>query len=314
MSSYKVENIVKGCLLGEGPFWDHHSQCLYFPDVPGKVLHRYEPSSGTHHSAGTDTWISIIIPLENDREKFLVSNGRSLSMMEWDPVADVKPKILNTLATVEDDKPDNNFNDGKVDDYGRIWAGTMGPILSDGIPPGRASVYSFGGKYEQSLRCHVSGVSVSNGIAWSSDNKLMYYIDSPTRSVDVFDFDIEKGEISNRRSIYSLNKDNLKGVPDGMTIDTSGNLWVATYGGGKVLRIDPSSPGGGTLLSTVDIPSSQVTSVAFGGPEFTDLYVTSSSKDLSPVEMTALPESGSAFCVKGLGVKGFAGNMFDWSS
>ncbi|XP_071444120.1 regucalcin-like, partial [Hetaerina americana] len=295
--------------------WSDKCRSCLSIDVPGKVLHRFEPLTGTHHSVGTDYWISIIIPLKDDRKKFLISSGRNLSIMEWDSNANLKPEILNTLATVEEEKPDNNFNDGKVDDYGRIWIGTMGPILNEGvIPPGRASLYSFGGKHKQDLRRHISGVSVSNGIAWSSNNRSMYYIDSPTCTIEVFDFDLENGNISNRRDLYNLNKDNLKGVPDGMTIDTNGNLWVATYGGGKVLHIDPNAPGGGSLLSTVTIPSSQVTSVAFGGPDFTDLYVTSSSKNLSSEEMKALPESGSTFCIKGLGVKGLPGNAYEWSS
>ncbi|XP_018335136.1 regucalcin-like, partial [Agrilus planipennis] len=123
------------------------------------------------------------------------------------------------------------------------------------------------------LKQHIDGVHISNGLTWNPSLKKMYYIDSGTRTVDEFDYDQTNGTISNRKPIFTLEKHNIPGIPDGMTIDSDGNLWVAVFLGSRVIKIDPRKPE--TLLETIKIPALLTTSVEFGGPNLDELYVTS---------------------------------------
>ena len=135
-------------------------------------------------------------------------------------------------------------------------------------------------------------VSISNGIAWDTKRSIMYYIDTPTRAVDAFDFDITKGELYNRRRILHFDDDH--GLPDGMTIDNEGMLWIAEWGGGRVCRWRPNS---NQPVETVKLPTSLVTSCSFGGPNLSRLYITTAREDLTPQEHHAQPLAGSLFYV-----------------
>ncbi|KAG8224918.1 hypothetical protein J437_LFUL006277 [Ladona fulva] len=141
-----------------------------------------------------------------------------------------------TLVTVDSDKPDNRFNDGKADPKGRLWAGTMGPEPEVGVvTPKQGSLFTFKTSVNGivSAVTHLREIDISNGLAWSSDNSTMYYIDTGKRAVFGFNFNIEEGEISRRRVILDFESNNITGSPDGMTIDRDGNLWVACFGGSQ---------------------------------------------------------------------------------
>ncbi|XP_011499386.1 PREDICTED: regucalcin-like isoform X3 [Ceratosolen solmsi marchali] len=183
--------------------------------------------------------------------------------------------------------------------------GTMGKEINSQVTPNRGSLYSI----DQHLvpKKHLSPVSISNGIAWNIEYNIMYYIDSPTRKITAFEYDIYNGTISNPRIVFDFDAYNLTGVPDGMTIDKDNNLWVANYGAGRVLNIDPRH---GKLLRTIEIPSQRVTSVAFGGLFLDILYITTASADISLEEKKSKPFSGCVFAVRGLGVCGFTPNKF----
>ena len=146
-------------------------------------------------------------------------------------------------------------------------------------------------------------VSVSNGMVWTSDQKLFYYIDSPTRRVDVFDCDMAGGTLSNRRTAFELPEG--MGYPDGMCIDDEGMLWVALWQGWGVGRFAPD----GTLLAKVDVPVECVTSCCFGGENWDELYITSSSRDLDEVGRAKQPLAGGVFLCKP-GMSGPATNLF----
>jgi sugar lactone lactonase YvrE len=192
---------------------------------------------------------------------------------------------MEGVADLEANLPRNRFNDGKCDPAGRFWAGSMN--MDENAPS--ASLYA--------LDCHLacrrmlSGVTVSNGLAWSADGKTMFYADSPTRCVRRFDFDMECGEIRNGRTLIHVSS----GFPDGMTIDVEDNLWLAQWGAGRVVRYDSRT---GREIAHCEFPVSQTSSCCFGGNNLDVLYVTSARQGFSDAKRMAEPLAGGIFSVK----------------
>ncbi|RXG69935.1 Regucalcin [Armadillidium vulgare] len=153
----------------------------------------------------------------------------------------------------------------------------------------------------------VTNVGISNGLAWSRDNKTFYYIDTMEYRVDAFDYSLETGDISNRRPVFEFKSHpEVKGKPDGMSIDENDNLWVACFDGFQILNIDPRK---GKLLRIVDMPSRNITSTCWGGPDYSTLFVTSAGKGCE-IEIADYPDTGKTFAVIGLGVKGLPPKKF----
>ncbi|XP_069695228.1 regucalcin-like [Periplaneta americana] len=306
MSAPKVTQIGGPVTVGEGPHWDHESQALYYVDIPGSTVNKYVPATNKHTTVKIEGGpVSFVIPLEGAKDKFVISVGRNVSIMTWDGESDT-PADVKHVCTIDTDKEslNNRLNDGKADPTGRLWAGTMGPDIGSAseFPPEVGSLYSFSKDWNATK--HLTKITISNGLAWTEDQKLMYYIDSPTRKIYVFDFDAKNGKISNKRTAFDYEVNGVEGLPDGMTIDTEGKLWVACFNGSKVIRVDPLT---GKLLSEVEIPSTQVTSVTIGGPQLDELYVTSANVLLSEEHLKKYPLSGATFRVTGVGVKGYPG-------
>ena len=149
----------------------------------------------------------------------------------------------------------------------------------------------------------LTGLTVSNGLGWSPDGATMYFIDSPTQRVDVFEFDVETGDVANRRPMLDFPKG--FGLPDGMTVDEEGFLWVAFWSGSAVRRIHPD----GRVVAVVELPVSQVTSCAFGGDDLSDLYVTSARDSLSDAQLREQPQAGGVFRLRP-GVRGLPQHPF----
>jgi len=299
-----VERIADSVELGEGPHWDVETQSLYYVDIFGKHIYKYTPSTKKLTKANIGKHVSFIIPVEGSKDRFLISMDRELVVITWDGVSPQVSK-LEKIAEVEN-RPGvdgNRFNDGKADPTGRLWTGTMGhePVVGN-VDPKKGSLYSLGSNGQ--VKHHVSDVHISNGLAWSADLKKFYYIDSGERRVDQFDFDAKNQTISNRQPLFTLEKNNVDGFPDGQAIDADGNLWVAVFNGSRVIKIDPRKPE--TLLGSIEIPAKQVTSVAFGGPNLDELYVTSARMTINGVVL-AQPDHGAVYRVTGLGVKGLPG-------
>ncbi|XP_066157883.1 regucalcin-like [Euwallacea fornicatus] len=289
--------------LGEGPHWDVRSQCLYFVDIFGKSIHKYVPLTRQHTKAVFDKPVSIIIPLKEQTDQFVVTLEREISIVTWDGVS-VKTATVQKIAEV-DPGTKNRINDGKCDPRGRLFAGTMGPEHEIGhYSPQAGTLYSLSNGV---MKSHASKIGISNGLAWNLLLGKFYYIDSLAYSVDEFNYDVITGNVSNRRSIFSFKRLGMDGFPDGMTIDEDGNLWLAVFNGYKVIQIDPRKTD--TLLQSVEIPAKQVTSVAWGGPNLDILYVTSASFTVDG-EALLPPNHGAIFEVIGLGTKGLPANDF----
>lgn len=282
----KVEQIPNtAAILGEGAIWNGKEGLLYWIDILGHKVHTYNPATNTNKEFQLDQMVGTIVPKK--------SGGAMLALHEGFASFDFTSGKYALIHNPEPD-PATRFNDGKCDPQGRFWAGTMEHAQS-GPPMG--SLYCL----DSSLNVHkkLGDVAISNGICWSHDHKKMYYIDTPLKTVDSFDFDAATGHISNRKTLVTFSESD--GSPDGMTIDSDGNLWVAHWGASKVTQWNPNT---GKLLRTIPIPAAKVSSVAFGGPDLTDLYVTTASKgDPAP--------AGALFRVTGLGVKGVPAYEFD---
>jgi sugar lactone lactonase YvrE len=191
-----------------------------------------------------------------------------------------------TLIVDPEKRPENRFNDGKCDPMGRFWAGSL--EYKELSPAGCLW------RLDANLTVHrmLDGIFASNGIVWTSDKETMYYTDSHTLRIDAFDYDNESGNISNRRAAVTCTK--ADGYPDGMAIDAEDKLWVAHWDGNSVKRWDPKT---GKLLRKIEFPATRVTSCAFGGPNFDQLYVTTATTGVDPAVLAKYPNAGGLFRV-----------------
>lgn len=295
-----VEVLIKNGAetIGEGPHWDGDTGTLLFVDIFKGDVHRWKSATGVDEKIHLGGSITFIIPCK--KGGYIVGQNKNICHFDWDT------QKLTPLHTVEEGTT-TRLNDAKCDRNGRLWAGTMGMEYKDSVDMKRGSLYSFDGI--SGLRSHMDSVTVANGIAWSADNKTMFFIDSPLKVIYAFDFDAESGNINNRR--VAIHVEN--GFPDGMTIDTEDKLWVACFSAGRVVRYDPQS---GKELQVVEIPSKRTTSCCFGGDNFEDLYVTSCAAHVSVEDLSLEqvlkeePLAGSVFRVTGLGVRGQAANKY----
>lgn len=268
------------CLLGEGPFWDDKLQRLLWVDIIAGDIHEWYPADNRHTVTHFPLQLGAVIP--DDHGLFIAASDRGI--VRINPAT----KEITVLADPEAHLPDNRFNDGKCDPLGRFWAGTMDAVKQQSAA---GSLYMLDNTGQLSTK--IRDVTCSNGMAWSSDQQTFYYIDSPTRQIHAFDFEKYSGSISNRRVIIEIPPSD--GLPDGMTIDRAGMLWVALWGGWKVACWNPHS---GNKLDEILLPVSQVTSCTFGGADLTDLYITSARTGLGKQEQLQQPLAGSLFVVK----------------
>uniref|UniRef100_UPI0037E884B4 regucalcin isoform X1 n=1 Tax=Semicossyphus pulcher TaxID=241346 RepID=UPI0037E884B4 len=323
MSSVKVECVVKAAaLVGEGPVWEESEQMLLFVDIAGQKIHRWSPTTNQIQSVETSDMVGFVVPRRSGG--YVAGVGRSLVAVDW------SNQTQTLLLEVDKNKPNNRLNDGKVDPIGRLLAGTMGKEVRPAeLERQQGSLFSV--TSDLTVSKHLSQVDISNGMDWSLDQKTFFYIDSLSLTVDAFDYDSNTGHLGtcvlvlhlcvlvlhlcvlvlqytiylcvcclgNRRVVYRMEEG--EGLPDGMTVDAEGRLWVACYNAGRVINIDPAT---GVRLQSVSLPVMKTTSCCFGGPDFSDLYVTSASLGLDQSELRHQAEAGHTFKVTGLGVKG----------
>ncbi|XP_011685835.1 PREDICTED: regucalcin-like isoform X1 [Wasmannia auropunctata] len=301
----EVEKVTDAYGLSEGPHWDHRTQKLYFVDIYNQYIRRLDPATGDVKSVHIDHGpIGVVIPVDDTTDQFVAGAGKDVVLVTWDADEDELGNVT-VLCSLDSAQSDTRVNDGKVDSYGRFWLGTMGNEVNGVIAPNLGTLYRVDDKLKPMKE--ISPVSISNGLAWNIEDNTFYYIDSPTRQVAAYDYDPNSGTISNKRIVFNLNTTDVKGVPDGMTIDADGNLWIAVFGGHHVIHVDPRT---GKMLRKVKIPAENVTSAMFGGPLLDTLYVTTSGHNLTAKQRNATPHAGSVFAVKNLGVRGILSNSF----
>uniref|UniRef100_A0A8D0GDP2 Regucalcin n=1 Tax=Sphenodon punctatus TaxID=8508 RepID=A0A8D0GDP2_SPHPU len=291
MSSLKIECVIKDhCKIGECPTWEEKENSLMYVDVTGKKVCRWDSTTNHVQRISVDAHVSAVALRKSG--DYIITLGTSFAALKWND------QSVTIIAHVDKDKSNNRFNDGKVDPAGRFFAGTMGMEIRPAVLERKqGSLYTL--LPDHSVVKHFGQVDISNGLDWSLDHKTFFYIDSLSYSVDAFDYDLQTGNISNRRSMYKLEKE--ENIPDGMCIDTEGKLWVACYNGGRVIRIDPET---GKRIQTVKLPVDKTTSCCFGGKDYSEMYVTSACEGMDDEWLSRQPQAGSIFKITGLGVKG----------
>jgi len=240
--------------LAEGPRWDAAARRLLWVDIEGCELHVLE--NGQDRAIGLDAMVGAAAPTSSGA--VLVALADRLALL------DLADESVRTLVRLPHG-PALRSNDGACDAAGRFWIGTM--ALDE--TPGAGALY----RYDASLERVLDEVTLSNGIGWTRDATRMYYIDSPVQRVDLFDFELASGRVDNRRPFVSI--DESDGIPDGLTVDDEGGVWVALYGGSCVHRYDES----GHLDAVLEVPAKNVTSCCFGDGDGSSLFVTTAAPD-----------------------------------
>ncbi|MGN6403112.1 SMP-30/gluconolactonase/LRE family protein [Sinomonas sp.] len=268
---------------GEGPCWDPAGQRMLIVDMlAGAVVDLSSLESPRRYEVGSPV-AAVVRPR--------VGGGFAVATEHGFALFDENFALERSLPEVVDDGG-VRLNEGGCDSRGRFYCGSMAYDET----PGAGTLYRL--EPDGTVSTALEGVTISNGLQWSHDGTLAYYIDTPTKRVDVFDFDASDGSFHNRRPRVELGGD-VAGVPDGMAIDDDGGLWVALWGGGAVRRYDAD----GRLTEVVEVPGVTHTSAAaFGGPDLDTLYITSSRQHLPE---DAEPEAGAVFAVKH-GIRGAA--------
>jgi sugar lactone lactonase YvrE len=274
-----VECAVRGIdRLGECPLWDERARVLWWIDSRAPALKRFDPASGEVRTLELPEIVGSIA---------LRARGGMLAALK-SGIYFLNPETgaREPLAQPESDLPDNRFNDGRCDRAGRFWAGTMSDVRRD--PTGSLyRVTPLGACVKMR-----GDVIVPNSLAWSPDDRTMYFADTYRNVIYAYDFDLAAGEMRNERVFAQDAARPLK--PDGSCIDVDGGLWNCDYGGWRIVRYRPD----GTLDREIRMPVANPTCCCFGGENLDVLYVTSATQRLTPEELAQQPLAGSVFALR----------------
>jgi sugar lactone lactonase YvrE len=257
--------------LGEVPLWDDRRGELVRVDISGRLVHRWNPSTGDASSFATPGDVGAVV---------LCNDGALIVAVECELWRVDDAGEWTWLAEV-DDAPGVRFNDCRADPRGRLWAGT----LHRERKLGEAALYRLdpGGE----LTLVLPGRTNSNGMGWSPDGHVMYYIDSTTQRVAQFAYDLDTGQLGDQRSFCEIEP--TDGIPAGLTVDADGCVWVCLFGGGRIRRYLPD----GALDREIELPLTNPTCPAFGRADLRTLYITTARHRLSPEQLVREPLAGA---------------------
>jgi sugar lactone lactonase YvrE len=277
--------------IGEGPVWDARGARLYWVDIVGRELHAFNPSDGTDTTYPCPDIVTSVTAR--------AGGGLLLTLRQSFVFFDPATGRFDPAAEVETDMPGNRFNDGKTDRRGRHWAGTMGDVEWD-QPLG--NLYRIGADLRPVRMA--GGIRCSNGIAWSPDDRTMYFCESFAHVIHAYDFDADSGAIDNRRTFAAMAPE-TGSFPDGITVDAEGFVWCGQPVFGRLVRYDPA----GHIERIIELPVSRGTSVMFGGPDLATLYITTMRTTLDERQLAEEPLAGSLLAIDP-GVKGIPETPF----
>lgn len=272
MLTYLIEKPLIHCqnVLGESPLWDPARKTLFWVDIDLGLLYEYQPNSFGLKAHPIGQKSGCIALTGTDQLLLATEYGFAFYIpgdLAPDNFLDVIPEGQGIM-----------FNDGKVSPEHEFWVGSKGPR-------GSSKLY----RLSDDLKCSVllDDISISNGIGWSLDGRFFFHTDSLDRAI--YRYTLNGKEFSNKKIFYTP----PAGTPDGLTIDAEGNLWVAIWDGGRVVRLSPE----GDELAQILLPVSRPTSVTFGGELLRTLFITSASVDLPSNQLAAEPYAGSLFTI-----------------
>lgn len=284
--------------IGAKTVWDVDSQSLYYVDINVAAIRRYDYAENKTYSCTIDgvNPIAPVILVQGNPNHYVVGSGNKLLLVNWDGRSE-KGTLVKTVYDLGESEKHTRFNEGKVDPKGRLYAGTMQlESLGDIFQSKEGKLYRFDGKTGGEFHMVKDGIGISNGLAWIQCTNKLYYID--TAALDIKEFDVlENGDLENETVMYDwrVNGEGPGYFGDGMTNDEEGNLYVATWGGSKVQKINPRTK---KVELQIEIPAKYVTTLAFGGPQLDELFVATANIG------TQDPPAGALFKVTGLGVRG----------
>jgi len=284
IESLKVKNT-----LGEGIIWDAASACVWWTDIDGSKLYRYQSEYKQLDHWTTPERLGSFA-LVSDSE-FLIC-GFASGFAYFNPHSGE----LQWLEKIEQNNPGTRLNDGRADRQGRFWAGSM---VESG-DRGAGALYCFDQQLQVASK--VSGLTISNGLCWSPDSTVMYHTDTPSRRIHAYDFDAATGAIANQRCLVRTEKGCF---PDGSSVDAEGYIWNAQWGASQVVRYSPE----GEVDFVLPLPVSQPTCVAFGGPKLDRLFVTSATQGFDEQTLSAEPEAGNVLVFQ-MNISGIADARF----
>lgn len=268
--------------LGEGPMWSAAEGRLYFVDIMSGHLHAYRPADGARQTWSLPDYLCWLVP-RRDGDGFM-AGLRDRVVRLW-----VEPQLrVEALDLPLGLAHGVRLNDAKADRHGHLWFGSMHNVEKH-RPLGRL----FRLAPDLTVTEHERHVHICNGPAFSPDGERMLHTDSYTAEVFAYPLDGQGAPAQGPRLWRSFDA-STEGSPDGMTFDSAGGVWIAQWGGGRVCRYLPD----GSLDAVVSVPVAQPSSCAFGGPNFTTLYITSAREDLTPDQLAAQPLAGALFAVE----------------
>lgn len=263
--------------LGEGPVWDVGRGVLWWVDILAGLVHRFEPRSGEDRVIDVGSPVGAVA-LRRDRTLLLALADR-LATLDPDDGGGL-PEPLLSLGVAGDGL---RCNDAKCDPAGRLWVGRLAMDLA----PAAGALVNVDA--ELAVTTRLAGLTIPNGLGWSSDGRTMYFIDSTWGEVRSYPYDPPSGTHADGRPLVRFPDEGA--VPDGMTVDAEDHLWVALWGGGCVVRVAP----GGAIVGRIELPVSRVTSCTFGGDDLADLYVTTARAGATPEQLAREPLAGGLF-------------------
>jgi sugar lactone lactonase YvrE len=271
--------VADSARVGEGPFWDSSAGQLHWVDILSGAVSSFTPSTGARVRITLPTLVGAAVPKASGG--FAAATREGFAEVSHDGTSITRLPIL---------AGGQRMNDAKCDQAGRLWAGSTQMEFAAG--QGALHVLDANWRSETVL----DGLTLPNGLGWSPDGHTFYLIDSIARELNAFDTVLDDTRLLNRRVLATFPDGG--GLPDGMTVDSTGCLWVAIWGGGRIARLSPE----GSLIKEIPVPVAQPSSCAFGGPRLDVLYVTTAREGLGPA--VSGEADGSILAVSGLGVTG----------
>jgi len=276
-------------LLGEAPYWHAEEEAVYWVDIDGRKVFRYDPCSGRRHVVEQDHEVGCLVPRKGGG--FIAGIDAGLAWINSDLM------VADVFASPEKDNPRTRFNDGKCDRRGRFWVASADRNETEAI----AALYVVDVSGE--ITKVMSDVIVGNGMGWSPDNRTMYFTETGRGTIHAFDYDIETGTIGNQQVFATVPE--AKGYPDGLTVDADGFVWSAHWSGWRVTRYTPD----GLIDQEILLPVPCVTSLTFGGDSLDRLFITTARIGLNDQQLKEAPLSGGLFAVD-VGIQGISETEF----